>query len=214
LNRYGQPNFRIAWAQTETRREGGEWDNEDGYFVGYRDCYLGDGRPHWMLLQWIDAGMTVQGPHFPAMSPRGWHMDNLCPKTGLQILGEYPYHGSYQVAHNLCAKWFDDAGRLQIYAFPLSNEIVDMMVPIVKASMAVSVEAKLRFLKDERDKDDAEFAKQVDAAYHSAKLPNSVRGAQWVEDKVRQIEKHFNAALVMKMRRDKFSQGRPHANFG
>src|ERR1700743_1729701 len=108
LNRYGDPNFKLAWAQTETTRQGGEWSNEDEHFVGYRDCYLGDGLPHWMLLQWADAGKSIQLPHLRPQSDVAFYAENLCLKTGMQILGEYPYHGSYQIALPLVAKWFEN----------------------------------------------------------------------------------------------------------
>jgi hypothetical protein len=206
VNRYDEPNFKLAWAQTETMRQGGEWDNEDGHFIGYRDVYLGDGHPHWMLLQWVDAGRSIQGPHIKPSCDIAWYQENRCLKTGLQLLGEYPYHGSYQVALPLVAKWFDEHRRLQLRAFPLSTEIVEMMVPIIKASMLLSIEVKLRFMKDEAEKDDIEFGKQVDAAYNSVKLPASARGSAWIADKVISLEKHFNRALVEKMHRDRVFQ--------
>lgn len=207
VNRYGQPNFKIAWAQTETVRQGGEWEANNEQFRGYRDVYLGDGLPHWMLLQWSDAGKHISMPHLAPQSDVAFYYENQCPKTGLQILGEYPYRGSYQVALPLMAKWYEK-GQLFIRAFPLSTEVVEMMVPIIKASMTVSVEAKLRFMKEEAEKDDEEYSKQVDAAYNSVKLSSSARSSEWIQDKVRSIEQHFNSALVTKMHRDRVFQSK------
>jgi hypothetical protein len=205
FNRYGQPNFRLAWAQTEYVRQGGEWEAEGEWFRGYRDVYLGDGLPHWMLLQWVDAGKCIEMPHLPPQSDVAFYEENRCPKTGLQLLGEYPYKGSYRIALNLVAKWFD-GGRLQIRAFPLSTEIVEMMVPVIKASMEVSVEAKLRAMKEEREKDEREYAKAVEDLYSSIRRKPTLAATGWLEDKQRSIEKHFNAALVMKMHRDRVFQ--------
>jgi hypothetical protein len=202
LNRYRQPRFRLAWAQTETARQGGEWSNEDEQFIGYRDCYLGDGLPHWMLLQWADAGMSIQMPHIRPQSDVGFYLENRCPKTGLQILGEYPYHGSYQVALPLVAKVFD-RGQLYIEAFPLSTEIVEMMVPIIKASMELSHECKMRFMKECREADDKAFGDAVDDVYNGIKRKASLASTGWLEDKQRSMERHFNASLVAMMYRNR-----------
>lgn len=206
-NRYGQPNFKLAWAQTETMRQGGEWSNEEEHFVGYRDCYLGDGLPHWMLLQWADAGMNIQLPHLRPQSDVAFYAENLCLKTDLQILGEYSYHGSYQIALPLVAKWFE-AGRLNIRAFPLSTEIVEMMVPIIKASMTISLETKLRMMREEKEQEDVDFGNAVDDAWNSVKLSAAAKSSEWIEDKVRSIESHFNSALITKMYRDRVFQSK------
>jgi hypothetical protein len=211
LNRYRQPMFRLAWAQTETRREGGEWESEGDWFRGYRDTLLGDGLPHWMLLQWVDAGMCIEMPHVRPVSYVSWYQDLQCPKTGLQLRGEYPYQGSYQIALSLVAKIFT-GGQLYIEAFPLSTEIIEMMVPIIKASLLVSHECKMRFMRDQNEKEEEERTKTFGDAYDSIKMnPNLHAG--WLEDKQRNIEKHFNAGLIAMMHRNKRfqAQRRPNA---
>jgi len=205
LNRYGQPMFKLVWAQTELQRQGGEWDNEDGYFRGYRDVYLGDGHPHWMLLQWVDAGKCIELPFLPPQGDKVWYRETRCPSSGLQLLGEYPYRGHYQVAMSMVSKWFEN-GFLQVRAYPLSTEIVNMMVPIIKASMAVSHEAKMRFMRDEREKDDKDFATAVEDAWHSSKRKATLASASWLEDKQRSIEKHYNAAVMAAMHRNRVFQ--------
>lgn len=204
-NRYGQPNFRLAWAQTELTRQGGRWEADGERFEGYRDVYLGDGLPHWMLLEWADAGKSIAMPHLPPESDVRFYADNRCPQTGLCLLGPYPYHGSYQVALPLVAKWFE-GGQLKIRAFPLSTEIVNMMIPVIRAATALSVEAKLRYLKECSERDEAQYAAAVGDAYNSVKLPDRVKTSEWIEDKVRSMEKHFNAALIARMYRDRVFQ--------
>ena len=202
MNRYRQPNFKLAWAQTETFRQGGEWESEEETYRGYRDCYLGDGLPHWMLLQWADAGKSATIPHLPPESDRAFYAANECPKTGLQILGEYPYHGSYQIVLPLLAKMFVD-GQLFIEAFPLSTEIVEMMVPVIKASMELSLEAKMLYMKEQNEKDDDEFSRTVDDVYSGIRRKKGLASTAWLEDKQRSIEKHFNSALVTMMARNR-----------
>lgn len=203
LNPYGEPNFKLAWAQTATTWQGGEWEMESGEpFKGYRECYLGDGLPHWMLLQWADAGKSIAMPHLPPESDGRFYIDNACPKTGLCLLGEYPYHGSYQVALPLTAK-FMYGGKLHIRAFPLSTDIIEMMVPMIEAAMQISVEAKLRYLKEQQEQEEMEYAKTIDDMYQDVKLPTSAHTSQWITDKQRGIENAFNAALIQRMRIDR-----------
>ncbi len=210
-NRYGQPHFKLAWAQTATTRQGGQWELESGEaFTGYRDVYLGDGLPHWMLLQWADAGKSIGMPHLPPESDTRWYIDNKCPKTGLSLLGEYPYRGSYQIALTLTAKFVHD-GKLHIRAFPLSTEIVEMMVPIIKAALEVSAEAKLRYLKEQQEKEDEQYAKTIEDIYNDVKLPTSAHSSQWITDKQRSIENSFNAALIQRMHRDRKFQSQHRA---
>jgi hypothetical protein len=202
LNRYRKPRFRLAWAQTETRREGGEWESEGDTFTGYRDTLLGDGLPHWMLLQWVDAGMCLEMPHIPPQSYVRWYSDLRCPKTGLQLRGEYPYHGSYQIALQLVAKIFDK-GQLYIEAFPLSTEIVEMMVPIIKASLELSHECKMRFMREEKEKDEADKLKVYEDVYRDIHRKTTLASTSWLEDKQRAIERNFNVSLVAMMNRNR-----------
>lgn len=213
LNRYGLPNFKLAWAQTETTRQGGRWEVDGEWFTGYRDCLLGDGLPHWMLLQWADAGKSAAMPHLPAESDGAWYEANRCPATGLSLLGGYPYRGSYQIALPLRAKWFEKDARgnsiLRLHAFPLSTEIIDMMVPIIKATREVSIQAKLKAMDDDREREQDEYAKTVEDIYQDAKLSASARASAWIEDRARSIERAWNAALVTKLyQRRGFAQGR------
>jgi hypothetical protein len=205
LNRYRKPRFKLAWAQAETTRQGGEFPydgDSETMFVGYREVYKGDGLPHWMLMQWVDAGMSIEMPHIQPQSAEWFYQENRCAKTGLQILGEYPYHGSYQIALPLVAKIFDK-GQLYIEAFPLSTEIVEMMVPIIKASLELSLECKMRFMKECEEKDDIEFGKRVDDIYHGVKRKASLASTSWLEDKMRSMERHFNVGLVTMMARNR-----------
>jgi len=205
FNRYGKSHFRLSWAQTETTRQGGEWEADGDQFQGYRDVYKGDGLPHWMLMQWVDSGKCIEMPHLLPQSDKSFYRENQCPKTGLQLLGEYPYQGSYQIALPLVAKWYEK-GKLNIRAFPLSTEIIEMMVPVIKASMTITVEAKLRAMKEAKEAEDAEYTKQVDDLYRSVKRKESLASTAWLEDKQRSIEKHFNSALIARMYRDRVFQ--------
>lgn len=202
FTRYDEPMYRLAWAQTETMVQGGEWEAEGDTYRGYRRVYLSDGLPHWVLLRWVDAGKSLEMPFLPAQGPTSFYAENRCPKTGLQLLGEYPFHGSYKVALPLVAKWFEN-GQLRLHAYPLDTEIVEMMIPMIQASMILPIEAKMRFMREEDEKDELEREKQFDAVYNDIKLSPAARASQWVQDKERQIERTFQAAQVMRFHRNR-----------
>jgi hypothetical protein len=212
-NRYGQPFFRLAWAQTETTRQGGQWEADGEWYTGYRDVLLGDGLPHWMLLQWADAGKSIQMPTLHPEGDGAWYEANRCPKTGLSLLGGYPYQGSYQIALPLRAKWFEKTPQgapiLRLHAFPLSTQIIDMMVPIIKATREISLKAKLMSMDEDKEKEEIEYSKTVEEVYQDAKLSASARSSKWIEDKARSIERAWNAALITKLQTgSSFAQGR------
>lgn len=202
VNRYDEAMFRIAWAQTETTIQGGQWEAEGDTYRGYRRVYLSDGLPHWVLLRWIDAGKSLEMPFLPAQGPIVFYQENRCPKTGLQLLGPYPHHGSYKVALPLVAKWFE-RGQLRLHAYPLDAEIVDMMIPVIQAALLLPVEAKLRFMRDEQTKEEAAEAVRFEDAYRDARLSASAQASEWIADRVRRMEHAWNAALIARLARNR-----------
>ena len=99
-NRFGEPNFLIAWGQTQHlsgRR--GVWPKPhgDGHF-GYRPLMLsnsspsGKGTPCWMILEWK--------PPEDYETDAVYYFRNRDDVTGMQILGEYPYRGRYEIARS------------------------------------------------------------------------------------------------------------------
>ncbi len=163
-----------------------------------------------MLLQWMDAGKYVEMPHVNPISDVGFYSTNLDPKTGFQILGEYPYHGSYQTVMPLIAKYFHN-GRMLIEAYPLSTEIVEMMVPVIKASMEISIDAKIMFMKEQDEKEEDERSMAFEDAYQSSKLSSALTSTKWLDDKQRSIERAYNAAIVAMFHRNRrfTAPGRP-----
>lgn len=195
FNRYGLPNFRLAWSQSEYVRQGGEWEADGEWFTGYRDVPLGDNLPHWMLLRWIDAGKSLELPTARQQSADNWLDATRCPKTGLQLLGGYPYQGSYQIAVNLTAKYFEGA-ELKVIAFPLSSYIVNMLVPMIQATQLISKAAKRQAMKDEAEKQKADLKAMMLDASRDAALPGHVEDSMWIQDRVRMMERAFNQGLV------------------
>jgi hypothetical protein len=101
-----------------------------------------------MLMQWEDA--VVYG------TPESYYVSNYDEETGMQDLGEYPYHGRYRMLYNMC--WRDiSQGRMHIESMPLNSFVLDTVVPIIMEAKEISWErtqAALRELKEKEDQDD------------------------------------------------------------
>lgn len=209
FNRYDEPNFKLAWAQTELMWQGGEWNNEDGHFRGYRQVLKGDGLPHWMLMKWMDAGMGIDMPHLQPEPAELFYKDNKCPESGLQLLGEYPYLGSYHIAYNLLAKWWDGT-QLIIAAPTLDWEIVEMMIPIIKATFELDHQTKVRFMKEMKEKEEKDEQTMFEDLYSSIRRKPTLGSTSWLEDKQRKMEKLVETSMVEYLHRNKrFVSNRP-----
>lgn len=136
VNVFDEPNFIVTWAMggsdESLYRAGGEWSVEEAYFHGYRDLLKGSGEACWTLQQWhapIEYGV-----------PESYYVVNLDPAgSGLQILGEYPYSGRYEVLYNM--RWYEHDGEtLKFHMMPLSDYILNTIVPIILDAQEISIE--------------------------------------------------------------------------
>lgn len=195
VTRYGTPNFKLSWGQSEYTRQGGQWEADGEWHTGYRDVPLGDNLPHWMLLCWVDAGKSLELPSFPAQSDENWYDSTRCPTTGLQLLGGYPYQGSYQVALNLTAKWMEGS-ELKVIAFPLSSYIVDMLIPMIQGMQLITKAVKQAEMRDAAAKQKADFSNTLYEASRDCILPGHVQDSEWIADRVRMMERCYNQGLA------------------
>lgn len=147
VNRYDEPNFRLAWAQTETYVAGGIWSVDEQYFRGYRRLLAGSGEPCWSLLQW----------HAPEEygSPEAYYVTNFDEASGLQILGEYPYSGRVEILYNL--RWHEMVNnRLEFHTLPLNNYLLNVLVPMIRMAEGISLEKRRAAWLDARARGEEE----------------------------------------------------------
>lgn len=153
-NPYGESMWKLAWGPSTTMRAAG--------LHGYRDILMAGPEPCWMILMWEPA--SVYG------SPAMWYYQNLDEPTGLQLLGEYPYHGRYRVIHKLIHREMVN-GHLKTEAMELSSLIIDVILPMTKAWQSISKESQveaLRYEQDLREKEIAEKAADAKSQYAPA----------------------------------------------
>lgn len=149
-NQYGEPIFKLAWAQCETARTGGYFER-DG-FVGYRDFLVGGKDACWMLMMWKPAecfGSDVR-----------WYYHHRDEATGLQELGEYPYHGQYVVLQHLVHREMVD-GVMQSEILEPSSFMMDVMLPAVKYWQALTDEEKTAALTLEMELEEDEVLEEM-----------------------------------------------------
>lgn len=139
LNRFGEPNFKLAWGQTETQIVYGQME---GGRRGQHIVLQFGGIPAWHMLEWKPP--ETFGTAFQ------WYTLTWDPTEDKHTLGEYPWRGLYiPCSFNLYVKKihgggtrFDKDGnvvelptRLEIDALPLNFYILDMLVPNVRKAL-------------------------------------------------------------------------------
>ena len=190
LNRYGEPNFIIVWGQSFTYTAGGVWPKPhgDGFF-GYRQLMLsnssptGKGQPCWMILEWH--------PPEDYETPGMYYFRNRDDLTGLQVLGEYPYKGRYEVAFKLSSHEFRN-GRLEFVNYHLDGMILDVLIPAIVEGQRMTMKQRLRRLRQIEEKQEKDHDKMVDDAIHASRrkpLPSQV------DDRVRLIQQQMSNML-------------------
>lgn len=190
LNRYGEPNFLIAWGQTFTYTAGGVWPKPhgDGFF-GYRQLPIansspsGRGMPCWMILEW----------HAPEdyETPGIYYFRNRDELTGLQLLGEYPYKGRYEVAFRLESMEFRN-GRMEKQYYHLDGMILDVLIPAIVEGQRMSLKQRLYRLREADEAREKAEDKKIDDILQAKKrrlLPSQI------DDRERLIQRQMSDML-------------------
>jgi hypothetical protein len=189
-NVHGDPNFIIAWGQTFTYTAGGVWPKPQGDgFFGYRQLPLsnssisGKGQPCWMILEWH--------PPQDYETPGIYYFRNRDELTGLQVLGEYPYKGRYEVAFKLTSQEFRN-GRLEIQNYHLDGMILDVLIPAIVEGQRMTMKQRLRRLREIDEQREKAEDQKIDDIVRSKKrnlLPSQI------DDRVRLIQQQMSQML-------------------
>lgn len=142
LNRFGEPNFRLVWGQTETQIVYGQME---GGRRGQHIVLQFGGIPAWHLMEWKPP--ETFGTAFQ------WYMLTWDPTEDKHTLGDYPWRGLYiPCSFNLYVKKlhgggtrYDEKGnvvelptRLEIDAMPLNYYILDLLIPNVRKALEMT----------------------------------------------------------------------------
>lgn len=159
-NQYGEPLFKLEWCETATQRAGGYWSTTG--FRGYRDMPVAQKAKCWGIFMWEPASKFG--------SPALWYYMHRDPATGLQDLGEYPFHGRYRLIHKLMHREMV-GNRLVTEAMDLNAMILGPILDMVKAWQSLEEEKKIAYLQFDiasRDEEVAKAAAEAKASYSPA----------------------------------------------
>jgi hypothetical protein len=190
MNRYGEPNFIIAWGQSYFYTAGGMWPKPhgDGYF-GYRklplsnSSFSGRGMPCWMILEWH--------PPEDYGTPAAYYYDNRDELTGLQTLGEYPFKGRYEIAYRLNSQEFRD-GRMVVANYHLDGWILDMLIPCILEGQKMTMKQRLQRIRADEERREKQEDAKIDDVLRDRKrrlLPSQI------DDRVRLIQRQMSEML-------------------
>jgi hypothetical protein len=157
LNRFGDPNFRIVWGQSEFE------------VVRGRDAYGREGAhtiskhgnvPAWFIEVWKPPE-CFGTPEFWYTIGWDWELDTC-------TLGDYPWRGLYMPASfNLFIRKFD-GDRMTIDAMPLNHWIIDLVIPNMLKAQEETYQQKKAALENRMAAERAEAAKKTMDAYMDA----------------------------------------------
>lgn len=197
VNRYGEPNFKLAWSQAETRRAGGVWPHD--HYAGYREVYLANGSPYpprqgyWMLLEWLaPEQFNGEAAYFFL------HRDDT---TGLCTLGPYPHRGRYEVAAKLIWTSFND-GVMKIEPWSLNSAVINRIIPVICEARKDSLKKRREFAQAERVRTERKLDSAIESLMNDAKRPLILPSQ--IEDRIRLMEPQWK----------KFLQERPQIHRG
>jgi hypothetical protein len=191
LNRYGEPNFKLAWSQSETQLAGGVWPHER--YVGYRELFVATWSPYqprqgyWMLMEWTSPEQ-YQGETF-------YHFINRDEATGLCVLGPYPHRGRYQIAVKLIWTTIDD-GKMIIEPWSLNSTVIDRLMPVIMAGKRDSPQRRRQFAQTQRAQAQRKLDSAIDAVMNDAKRPLLLPSQ--IDDRIRLMEKQWAGYLKNK----------------
>lgn len=170
-NRFGDPNFKITWGQTETEIvRGRDAFGREGQHVVFKH----GGIAAWFMEEW-------KPPECFGV-PELWYAMSWDAETNTHTLGDFPWRGLYMPCpFNLYVKRVTGGGirygpkdknghrqvieepvRMEIDAMPLNHYIIDLLVPNMLKELNVTYEQKRIALENRRR---AELARGAQMAY-------------------------------------------------
>lgn len=179
-NYHGQPIYRFAWSEHETRKISNGTAYEE-FRVCAEDC--------WLLMKWEPAEWWG--------SREEWEMVHREP-SGLFTAGPFPNEGRYRVLRTLKKAVVKDGVMTFEHPAP-SLKFVDEVFPLIKGFEDLTTEQKAEVIetRDQADKD----AMSQSMAKSRADYKGSATSRQ-IADKVAAIERWLNDPVAVKQAQD------------
>ena len=192
LNRFDEPNFKLAWGQTEMCTVAG--------MSGYEQRPI-SGLPCWVVFRWMAPELYG--------TPEAWYAQNFDELTGLCLLGPFPDKGRYEPCMPLMRREMVN-GKLKIDALPLSWAILDTVIPLMIQAQRISwLERKLASDREQEIENENMVQQIADRLDNARQIlaPNSYagklhRGDSLLQRKMDSIERSWKQ-LPQQMRHGK-----------
>ena len=185
-NQYGQPIFKLVWAESETMRDGGYF-MRDGY-QGYRDVLAIGGEKCWAIMMWEPT--SAHG------TPYRWYKDHTDESTGLVTLGQYPYQGRYRVIKKLVHRELVN-GEWFTYRLEPTTFILEVMIPLLTEWNKLTLEKKNQVVEEQLEAEQRERDRILDDCASSIHIR---RNSPMVEKRMAIMEKSMAQATAIASR--------------
>jgi hypothetical protein len=220
VNRFGQPNFKIEWAQSLFVVRGNVWrDKRGNEREGYKECYQTFPNPGWVILRWKEPQFYGSPELYYAQTYLATRVASEDPTRpydstrGYYAAGEYPWTGRYEALYTLNSKEVVN-GKLEVSFFPLCHFMIDTLIPMIVQFEHLSQQEKMAVRQAvqaaEEKKKTEEIADILEAGMPSFWGPVSFTGqgcrTSLLTRKMDQIERQWNALMNRGMK-PMFSRG-------
>lgn len=172
-NRFGEPNFKLAWGQTHTDVIYGQMHDS---YRGRHTTLMFHNVPAWHLLEWKPPETFGTPEMWYGLT---WNSDDL-----LHVLGDYPRRGFYlpcpfnlYVKRIIAGTPYTDpqtgdsyirGERLEIDAMPLAYWVLDLLIPNIIKEREKTYMQKQFAVRCQLEKERQDWRKKVEAAYKNA----------------------------------------------
>ena len=157
FNRFGDPNFRIVWGQSEFEVvRGVDAAGKSGAHIVSKHADV----PAWFIEIWHPPEFYGTPEFWYALT---WDWDADAPQ-----IGEYPWRGAYEAASfNLFVRRFE-GDCLIIDAMPLNHYIIDLIVPNLMKGLEETYEQRKIAIRGMMNAEKAQTSRKAYDAYLDA----------------------------------------------
>lgn len=207
INQFGDPNYKIVWAQNQFHLQGGPYFTEQGLErVGYRYRYQATPYPCWQIMRW-------KQPREYGV-PKLWYSNTYVIEWDIHMLGGYPWRGRYEVLYQLFRKDFVN-NELKIIALPLSHVLIDKIIPLMIEAQNLSKLERLAAQKLAREYEHRQQVNEISdrmmndlpSFYGPVSFSNQGVRTNLLDRMMTKLQKRWDAALAGKKRVPKFTRG-------
>ena len=195
-NPFGEPNFRLIWGETATKKI---WGQKTNGYCG-QHVQLAYGVSGWILEEW-------KPPECMGVTPEQWYEQSWQPDAQLHILGDFPFRGYYSPCIHLYAQHWEGE-KLITEPQELNYNVLTMLVPAIFQARAMTFRQKQTFIRRQMEREQREANRVAKDAYLDAgpafggnDFDRSVNRERMIRSMSRVADARTAAAVIARMGR-------------